>query len=48
MTIKHELQLNDRICEEVKYLYKKAYSKGYPRRLGNGSRLKDISILPNV
>ena len=34
--VKDELQLNDSICEEIKYLYEKAFSKGYPRRLGHG------------
>jgi transcription initiation factor TFIIIB Brf1 subunit/transcription initiation factor TFIIB len=38
--LKDELQLNDRICEEVIYLYEKAYRKGYPRRLGHGTRTK--------
>jgi transcription initiation factor TFIIIB Brf1 subunit/transcription initiation factor TFIIB len=38
--LKDELQLNDRICEEIKYLYDKAYRKGYPRRLGHGTRTK--------
>ncbi len=38
--IKDELQLNDGICEEIKYLYDKAYRKGYPRRLGDGTRAK--------
>ena len=34
--VKDELQLNDSICEEIKYLYEKAFRKGYPRRLGHG------------
>jgi transcription initiation factor TFIIIB Brf1 subunit/transcription initiation factor TFIIB len=38
--IKDELALNDGICEEIKYLYDKAYRKGYPRRLGDGTRTK--------
>jgi transcription initiation factor TFIIIB Brf1 subunit/transcription initiation factor TFIIB len=38
--IKDELALSDGICEEIKYLYGKAYRKGYPRRLGDGTRTK--------
>jgi len=38
--VKDELQLNDSICEEIKYLYDKAYRKGYPRRLVHGTRTK--------
>jgi hypothetical protein len=38
--IKGDLQLNDGICQEIKYLYDKAYRKGYPRRLGHGARTK--------
>ena len=38
--IKNELQLNNGICQEIKYLYDKAYRKGYPRRFGNGTRTK--------
>jgi transcription initiation factor TFIIIB Brf1 subunit/transcription initiation factor TFIIB len=37
-TIKNDLQLNDGICQDAKYLYNKAYSQGYPCRTGNGER----------
>ena len=37
-TIKNDLQLSDGICQDIKYLYNKAYSQGYPRRTGNGKR----------
>ncbi len=37
-TIKNDLQLSDGICQDVKYLYNKAYSQGYPCRSGNGKR----------
>jgi transcription initiation factor TFIIIB Brf1 subunit/transcription initiation factor TFIIB len=37
-TIKNDLQFSDGICQDVKYLYKKAYSQGYPCRTGNGKR----------
>ena len=37
-TIKNNLQLSDGICQDVKYLYNKSYSQGYPRRTGNGKR----------
>jgi transcription initiation factor TFIIIB Brf1 subunit/transcription initiation factor TFIIB len=37
-TIKNDLQLSDGICQDVKYLYNKAYRQGYPRRTGNGKR----------
>jgi len=38
--IKNDLALSDGICQEIKYLYDKAYRKGYPRRLGDGTRTK--------
>ena len=38
--IKNELALSEGICQEIKYLYDKAYRKGYPRRLGDGTRTK--------
>jgi len=36
--IKNDLALSDGICQDVKYLYNKAYRQGYPRRTGNGKR----------
>jgi Transcription factor TFIIB repeat len=36
--IKDELQLNDGICQDIKYFYDKAYTRGYPRRTGKGER----------
>jgi transcription initiation factor TFIIIB Brf1 subunit/transcription initiation factor TFIIB len=36
--IKNDLALSDGICQDVKYLYNKAYSQGYPCRTGNGKR----------
>jgi hypothetical protein len=37
-TVKNDLQLSDGICEDIKYLYNKAYRQGYPCRTGNGER----------
>jgi transcription initiation factor TFIIIB Brf1 subunit/transcription initiation factor TFIIB len=42
--IKDELQLNESICQQIKFLYIKAYKQGYPRRLGTGRNIKHFYL----